>query len=238
MPRVKAFHCSLSRQLPALLYCWRTACRPSWGGVLYLINMMVVLDLPDCFDEGWRLATGAGPWGLLHALGWELTMQDGEAPVADMLWLALAHLDGRAPDETPGVRLPHSRPRRWPPFVLPPGWLSSLPDAAAQPLAISRARQRQEVAGLHSRYPPLLARWLALALPFVDLRLRLALGLSAEDSLATSLLWLPGQLYVTRTHVDLVASLEHIALPVRLAGLDRDPGWLPDFPRVVTFHFE
>ena len=206
------------------------------GGVLYLINLMVALDLPDCFEAGWRLATGVGPWGLLHALGWELAMQDGAAPGADMLWPALAHLDGRAPDQAAGIRLPRRRPRRWPSFDLPPAWLDGLPDAAAQPLAIARARRRQEIAALRCRYPPLLARWLALALPFVALRLRLALGLPAEASPAP-LLWLPGQLYVTRTHVDLVASLEHISLPVRLAGLDRNPGWLPDFARVVTFHF-
>ena len=30
------------------------------GGVLYLINLMVALDLPDCFEEGWRLASDVG----------------------------------------------------------------------------------------------------------------------------------------------------------------------------------
>ena len=60
------------------------------GGVLYLINLMVALDLPHCFEAGWRLATGVGPWGLLYALGWELAMQDGAAPGADMSWPALA----------------------------------------------------------------------------------------------------------------------------------------------------
>jgi hypothetical protein len=35
-----------------------------------------------------------------------------------------------------------------------------------------------------------------------------------------------------------VMSLNDISLPVRLAGLDCDPGWLPDFGRVVKFHFE
>lgn len=206
------------------------------GGVLYLINLMVALDLPACFEAGWRLASGVGPWGLLHALGQELLPGDAAAP-DDPLWLVLAHLDGRAPGQGPGVRLPRSRPRRWPPFELPPAWLTGLPDAGTQPAATSRGRFQQQTTGLRSRYPPLLARWLALALPFIGLRLRLALDLSDEVGLAEGLLWLPGQLYVTATHVDLAVSLEHISLPVRLAGLDRNPGWLPDFARVVTFHF-
>jgi hypothetical protein len=197
------------------------------GGILYLINLMTALDLPDCFETGWRLASGVGSWGLLHALGWELLAQEQAVIADDPLWLALAHLDGRKPDEAPGIRLPGSRPRRRPPFKLPAAWLEDIPIAGAQPAA-----------GLHGSYRPLLARWLALALPFIELRLRLALDLPSDASLATGMLLLPGDLYITATHVDLVASLEHISLRVRLAGLDRDPGWLPEFGRVVTFHYE
>jgi len=32
-------------------------------------------------------------------------------------------------------------------------------------------------------------------------------------------------------------NLDVISLPLRLAGLDRDPGWVPDFGRVVRLHF-
>jgi hypothetical protein len=208
------------------------------GGVLYLVNLMAALDLPACYEAGWRLASGVGPWGLLHALGWELL--GPEAVAGDPLWPALALLDGRPGYEAPGWRLPRSRPRRWPAFELPAGWFKDLgfdtAQTPTQPTA-SAHHPRLRAAALRNRYPPLLARWLAQALPFIDLRLRLALGLPAEASLAAGLLALPGQLYVTATHVDLVASLQHISLPARLAGLDRNPGWLPDFGRVVTFHF-
>lgn len=209
------------------------------GGILYLINLMVAHDLPACFEKGWRLATGVGPWGLLQALGQELLPSNADV-AADLLWPALAHLDGRLPDQPPGARLPRSRPRRWPPFALTAGWLADLGfDKAPTPTqpAASAHRRRGLDVGLRTGYPPLLARWLTLALPFIERRLRLALDLPAEASLAAALLWLPGHLYVTQTHVDLVTSLEHISLPVRLAGLDRNPGWLPDFARVVTFHF-
>jgi hypothetical protein len=48
----------------------------------------------------------------------------------------------------------------------------------------------------------------------------------------------PGRLLVGRTHVDLTMGLDQIAVPIRRAGLDRDPGWVPDLGRIVAFHFE
>jgi hypothetical protein len=85
-----------------------------------------------------------------------------------------------------------------------------------------------------------LARWLTLAIPYIRHRLRQAMGFGAPGSfdLATELLLVPGWLYVTPTHVDLVAALDAISVRARLAGLDRDPGWVPDLGRVVSFHFE
>jgi hypothetical protein len=84
---------------------------------------------------------------------------------------------------------------------------------------------------------PALKRWLSLAVPTIRQRLRRAL---ADDDEADRLNWLqqPGQLYVTSTHVDLVMSLDSVSIPLRLAGLDRDPGWLPDFGRIIRFHFD
>jgi hypothetical protein len=87
---------------------------------------------------------------------------------------------------------------------------------------------------------PSLRRWVAFILPYLRLRLQQALQLTALEAheLTRTLLLYPGQLYVTSTHVDLVLCLQDISLPVRLAGLDRNPGWLPDFGRVVLLHFE
>jgi hypothetical protein len=41
----------------------------------------------------------------------------------------------------------------------------------------------------------------------------------------------------TRTHVDVHFLLRQVDLRVRKAGLDVDPGWIPWFGRVVTFHY-
>jgi hypothetical protein len=48
----------------------------------------------------------------------------------------------------------------------------------------------------------------------------------------------PATLYLTRTHIDVVFSLEQIQFDLRIAGLDRDPGWVPELARVIAFHYE
>jgi hypothetical protein len=84
-----------------------------------------------------------------------------------------------------------------------------------------------------------LDRLLALILPCVRLRLALALGADPDDRDALiALLGLRARVHVSSSHVDLVAPIDEVSLPARWAGLDRDPGWLPSFGRVVLFHFE
>ena len=52
------------------------------------------------------------------------------------------------------------------------------------------------------------------------------------------LLTLPAQIRYSPSHIDLYAAMASIRLPVRLAGLDIDPGWLPWLGRVVRFHYD
>ncbi|AGA33789.1 hypothetical protein TVNIR_2131 [Thioalkalivibrio nitratireducens DSM 14787] len=49
------------------------------------------------------------------------------------------------------------------------------------------------------------------------------------------LLAVPGRLVYTESHLDLQLPLQAVRLPVRLAGLDVNPGWVPWLGRVVTF---
>jgi hypothetical protein len=46
------------------------------------------------------------------------------------------------------------------------------------------------------------------------------------------------RLYFTCTHIDVVFTLDQIRLSVRKAGFDRNPGWVPELGRVITFYFE
>ena len=85
-----------------------------------------------------------------------------------------------------------------------------------------------------------LKRWLSQAFPYICYRLARALGHDATDpsGLAETLLCYPARLHCTTSHLDVVLLLETVSLPLRYAGLDQDPGWMPSLGRVILFHFE
>jgi hypothetical protein len=190
------------------------------GGVLYLINVMRRLALPSCCEAGWNLAGQVSAWGVLELLGRAL-LRASEA--TDPIWRALATLDGRAPDTLPGQTY-----RREGDGVLPAGWELPARTGAAWPPGAHPL-----LAGLN----PELEAWLAAVVPVVSRRLLAALALPDAAQLRPALLMVPGRLYVTRSHVDLVSNLAAISLPARRAGLDANPGWQPDFGRIISFHF-
>ena len=98
---------------------------------------------------------------------------------------------------------------------------------------------RRDPASDHSWATPCQRRWLALVLPFVRFRLGQALGLDdPATELDAALLLRPARLQLSATHLDLVMALDTVSIPARRAGLDRDPGWLSDFGRVIKFYFE
>lgn len=78
-------------------------------------------------------------------------------------------------------------------------------------------------------------QWQQTTLPLV--RAHLAERLDHPEAIALHLTE-PATLYLTRTHVDVVFSLNQIRLDVRMAGLDQDPGWVPALARVIAFHYE
>ena len=47
----------------------------------------------------------------------------------------------------------------------------------------------------------------------------------------------PARLSLTPTHADMFFALSDVSLAVRRTGLDLDPGWVPWFGRVVSFHY-
>jgi hypothetical protein len=190
---------------------------------------MQALDLPECFEPDWQLATRLGHWGTLEALGRALLSSPTEADCADPIWAVLVQLSGREPDARLGEGLPRRAPfhppMRWP---KPPRSLKETRALPRSPLlrCIDQA----------------LGRWLAFAIPAIRCRLTTALDSDVADpdepEAIAALLRKQGRLHLTLTHVDLVLPLGAVSMPARLAGLDRDPGWLPAFGRVVLFHFE
>ena len=102
----------------------------------------------------------------------------------------------------------------------------------------ARPRKGQADGALYADLPAALARWLGWVTGYVRARLALALGpdLSERPSgAAYRLLAAPARLRVTTTHVEVHLSLDRLPVEIRLAGLDRDPGWVPAAGRFIRF---
>jgi hypothetical protein len=187
------------------------AIRTELTGVLYLINLIDRVGLPAVAAPCWRLDELSG-WALLEVVARAVLDAAGAGPddEHDPLWRLLAALDGRSA----GVPAGHDR-RDLPDAPRPAG--GSPPGPLLQSLA-SGTRDWARAAG-----PDLLAR--------------LAAELDVDPGDADRALRVPGLVHHSRTHIDAVMDLQSIDLSVRLAGLDRDPGWVPRLGRVVGFAF-
>lgn len=86
--------------------------------------------------------------------------------------------------------------------------------------------------------PSHVERWLRWLMPYIRVRLQLALGLDSADDIARILCRHTARVILTATRLDIVLSLAALPIEVRLSGLDRDPGWVPASGRFIAFHFE
>jgi hypothetical protein len=80
--------------------------------------------------------------------------------------------------------------------------------------------------------------WLSRLLPYVQARLNRALGTTSPGELAALLIERPGKISFSPTHLEGSFALAEWPVELRMAGLDRDPGWVPAAGRFVTFRFE
>jgi hypothetical protein len=225
------------------------------ASLLFLVNFVVWLDTEaDTF-----LASG---WALVEFLGRYLLGDQLSKFADDPLWDALAELDGRRPGTAPAVEIGAEYPLR-----LPPAWLQRwVPPNTAYIAHRNRERVvvRHPQAGFIVADVPCPAGCFdevckaeaallggveifvkepdASESPTPERRFGEVVGafvgwLLRSRGITVSSLTSPGLVLVTRTHVDVVLSLEDVDLSVRVAGLDRDPGWVPMLGRIVLFHF-
>jgi hypothetical protein len=80
--------------------------------------------------------------------------------------------------------------------------------------------------------------WIARVAAYARVRLALALALDEPGQLVDVLLRRPARIFVSGARVEVVFSLADLPIAVRIAGLDRDPGWIPAAGRDVRFRFE
>jgi hypothetical protein len=81
------------------------------------------------------------------------------------------------------------------------------------------------------------ARWLRPILRTLRARLALAVGVKDGRSVPALVCRHDAQVAVTLTRVDVALPLAGLPLAIRIAGLDRDPGWIPAAGRGVAFRF-
>lgn len=189
------------------------------GGVLFLVNVLRQLRFFDALDDHFGVAPAVGGWAWIELFGRALLGRGPAGLADDPLWRVLAALDGRGPAAPLGGGFGCER------FDLPAHW--------AVPAAAGAGGGR----GALLRGPPLdpaLRRFLGAVVP--SLRAWLASRLGAPDP-ADALLLRRGSVRATGAHVDLHLPLDAATAPVRIAGLDVDPGWVPELGRVVTFHY-
>ncbi len=226
-----------------------------FGGLFYLLNVALHLELYPDFTQPRSPGLALSPWDLLAWLG---RRWSGRALLQDPLWTALAQWSGRDPAQEPAAGF--EGPANWQP---PPGWLR--PFEPLPPLTLRRVGGRMllrhpagfSLADLDAAAPwpgawgesfterPARAarrldmpqRWLAHLSRYVRARCALALQVPRSQ--------VPAFVLRHRARVARVAegvtvhlSLADLPLPLRIAGLDRDPGWLPAAGCGVRFVFD
>ncbi|HEY0006841.1 MAG TPA: hypothetical protein VGB17_18825 [Pyrinomonadaceae bacterium] len=239
----------------------------SFGGIFYLVNLALFLELYGDFTRPARAGLPLPIFDFVALLGARLLDQSMKD---DPVWDVLARLAGRSELEPPGREF--EPPQEW---RLPSAWLDPFPESctlewttlderlyARHPagfllldvaLACNPAEQLKRELAVYGACDKLilkrasfvlpqgesaLARWLDRLVPYVRARLGRAPGLSEAEDPARMLCVEPASLSASATHLDLFFSLAEHPLAIRLAGLDRNPGWVPAAARFITFHYE
>ena len=244
-----------------------------FGGLFYLINIGLALNLYGDFTTPLRPGIALPLWDFLALLGERLC---GARVRGDAVWGLLAVLAGRHEDESPGRDFAPADAWR-----MPAEWLAPFREPCVLnwsdeggrlrvrhaegflvldvPLVTSDSeRQLAEellayggLAGLSlcraqsvfdddddGAEGGALERWLGRLLPYIDARLRRALGVRESGEAARLACEHEARVSVTETRLDVTFALERLPVEVRLAGLDRNPGWVPAAGRHVAFRYE
>lgn len=185
----------------------------SHGGVFFLLNVALAWELYGDFTRPQHALLSVSPWQFLHAAATALL---GRSFATDPLAIWLR-------DQAPFTRpRPASTLGQAPEQLIPPAEAHWLMAADTSPRHWPTKRPHNEL----SCWWPLLRQ-----------RLSLALSLPAPEAIATCLN-LSARIERRGERLDVCFALQHLPLAVRLAGLDRNPGWVPASGCDLRFHFE
>jgi len=257
-----------------------------WGGLFYLVNAALALELYGDFTRPERPSLPLVLWDFLLLLGRELI---GRGLEEDPCWAALATLSGRTADEQPGARF--EPPVEW---RLSGSWLAAFPERIGwlgffeegrlrlehpagfsvlnvrccreeftatfqreclglglapeavcfeqetpdrEPGALMDAEIDSSVATDSSVQNRSLARWFRLLAQYLEARLCRALGEPNRERMRELVFQRQAELRINSECLTVHFSLADHPIALRIAGLDRDPGWVPAAGRIITFHY-
>ena len=194
-----------------------------FGGLFYLINLALYLGFYGDFTTPAEPGIELNIWDFVALLGRELV---GQPLQDDPVWRLLAQLAGREEGEQPGRNFEPQDEWRLPDL---PSFEFRVPSFEFKNSTLEKELETRN---------PKLKTWLGRLLPYIRARLRKAFGLTTSEDPATVMCRQRARVRTTATHVDVFFALAELPIEIRLAGLDRDPGWVPSAGRFVTFHFE
>jgi hypothetical protein len=215
-----------------------TSVETAYGGVFFLLNMALYLSIYGDFTTPAEMGLELNIWDFLSLMAVQLTAGEIEG---DPLWETLALLAGRTASQRPGSSF--EPPDEW---RLPLQWLEPFPeDFDSRPVLRNGRMVSVHPAGFTVLDVPVTApepvapadrlqRWMGWMAEYFRARLVRAMG---RENAVELLCRVPARVTFALTHVDVFYSLNRHPIEVRMAGLDRDPGWIPAAGRYLTFHF-
>jgi hypothetical protein len=186
-----------------------------FGGLFYLINLGIYLGYYGDFSTPEEPGIDLPIWDFLTLVGRRLLE---EPPAEDPIWGMLARLVGRTPGS---ARVPLDP-------LLTRG--DDLTGHSERPAGGPSADQGVRPTTNPEFEEP---RWDGL-----DETMQRVTAWLAAGKLEGLVVMHSARVRLTATHLDVFLSLEELPVEIRIARLDRDPGWVPAAGRYIAFHFQ
>ncbi|MDV3456334.1 hypothetical protein RZN05_05010 [Sphingomonas sp. HF-S4] len=206
------------------------------AGLFFLLNIFLALGLYGDFTRPGHGLRGLSPFELLLLLGRQWL---GPGLAGDPLAPLLRELAGLGPRERVGSNF------EAPAWRVQPEWLAPWPVAPQRAIRGPHGTSRWHMAGFpiadvwHAPRPEswMRRRWVACLGRYLEARIARALGEEDYRAAVAILADRPGTIRIDSERIEIGFLLDTHPLGLRLAGLDRDPGWIPAAGRSIGFRF-
>lgn len=235
-----------------------------FGGIFYLLNLGLFLGLYRDFTEAQETEIDLNIWDFTALLGLEFI---GERIKSDAVWDFLKRAAEHESEADFGIGFDQFQDWRVNPgwletFPKNQNWFfyaKSNRLVVRHPAgfnvidAATRGRSLKQIENETPRYRKYFSEiveagkprarnmkpkiWLENLAEYLQKRLFQALGAKTSKQLNSILFEQRATVSLSPTHLEITFNLADLPIEVRLAGIDRDPGWIPAAGKFVYFHF-